>query len=571
MNSTFVASELGEEKNAKLPLVVDVVMIIAILLLPTTVAALCPDTVTCINRVREIVAAPRKFWFGEQRRSLCQGRNADPVECFGPPHLGTFHSVGSRLFRVRTYHAAYLRNLRIFPRVTFRAHSGDYRACDHDFRAGNGSVQIVEADPDMPPVAPYFIRSKPEITWHGLQYDEEFIIAITDVGFGSLNYLLTGFPRQPMVLHDYEPSENFRPEPNPMVVVVFRKPKASSLKIGRADDFDISKFMLDNDLADDLIGLSLIIVGSDAFAIERQRLRGTIDNCHSLLRNKLLRHPPAPLLNRLPLEELNSWLTVSVNLPQLDVNVCCQQVRQKAAAVFFDPLGAATVSASAMVVPPSVNSARIPIQSPSYVNYHRQARTHIALMDELYTLVAVDATSSMLHWMIVDIPAQELASSPNGITKANYLPFAPERPASCSPFALFLFSQPATLNMIPMYCDDVCDLRGKFRMDVFKQRYMLRLRAISWISVCYDLPYAYHVIRDAMNTTKTPSEETDDIPIINAPVLATPSPSTSSLICSAFHVSHRHRCPVSGSHQNSLLAVAVLTSFLLLLLSNRSV
>ncbi|VDO25791.1 unnamed protein product [Haemonchus placei] len=96
-------------------------------------------------------------------------------------------------------------------------------------------------------------------------------------------------------------------------------------------------------------------------------------------------------------------------------------------------------------------------------------------------------------------------------------------------------------------------------MDVFKQRYMLRLRAISWISVCYDLPYAYHVIRDAMNTTRIPSEETEDIPIINAPVLATPSPSTSSLICSAFHVSHRHRCPVSSSQQNSVLAVAVLT------------
>ncbi|PIO57886.1 hypothetical protein TELCIR_20694, partial [Teladorsagia circumcincta] len=229
----------------------------------------------------------------------------------------------------------------------------------------------------MSPVAPYFIRSKPEITWHGLQYDEEFVVAIIDVGFGTLNYLLTGFPRQTMVLHDYEPSENFRPEPNPMVVAVFRKSKGSSLKMGRADDFDISKFMLDNDLADDLIGLSLIIVGSDAFAIERQRLRGTIDNCHSLLRSKLLRHPPAPSLNRLPLEELNSWLTVSVELPQMDVNVCCQQVRQKATTVFFDPLGAATVSASATIVPPSVSSARIPIQSPSYVNYHRQARTHI--------------------------------------------------------------------------------------------------------------------------------------------------------------------------------------------------
>ncbi|KIH63918.1 hypothetical protein ANCDUO_05777 [Ancylostoma duodenale] len=37
-------------------------------------------------------------------------------------------------------------------------------------------------------------------------------------------------------------------------------------------------------------------------------------------------------------------------------------------------------------------------------------------MDDLYALVALDATNSVLHWMVVDIPAQELASAPNGIT-----------------------------------------------------------------------------------------------------------------------------------------------------------
>lgn len=52
-------------------------------------------------------------------------------------------------------------------------------------------------------------------------------------------------------------------------------------------------------------------------------------------------------------------------------------VNFRASDVFFDPLGAATVSAIATITPPTVNSARIPLQSPSYVNYHRQARTHI--------------------------------------------------------------------------------------------------------------------------------------------------------------------------------------------------
>ncbi|KHJ83309.1 hypothetical protein OESDEN_16994 [Oesophagostomum dentatum] len=117
-----------------------------------------------------------------------------------------------------------------------------------------------------------------------------------------------------------------------------------------------------------------------------------------------------------------------------------------------------------MLKPPAVNSARIPVQISSYMNYHRQARTHIALIDDLYSVVALDATSSVLHWMVVDISAQELASSvSNGITKASYLPFAPSKPATCSPFALFLFSQPSSLDMIPTFCDDLCNQRKNFR------------------------------------------------------------------------------------------------------------
>ncbi|ETN74957.1 hypothetical protein NECAME_03872 [Necator americanus] len=41
----------------------------------------------------------------------------------------------------------------------------------------------------------------------------------------------------------------------------------------------------------------------------------------------------------------------------------------------------------------------------------------------------------------------------------------------------------------------------KKRFDLFKQRYGLRLRAVSWVTVCYDLPYAYHLIRTAENLT----------------------------------------------------------------------
>ncbi|KAJ1371722.1 hypothetical protein KIN20_033718 [Parelaphostrongylus tenuis] len=342
-----------------------------------------------------------------------------------------------------------------------------------------------------------------------------------------------------------------------MAVVVFGTAKAA-LKLDSPDDFDISKFMLENDLADDLIGLSLVIVGSDAFAIERQRLRGNIDNCHSLLKNKLMRHPPAYALTRLPLDELNSWLTVSVKQPPLDVNVCCQSVRQNEATIYFDPLGAATISALSTLQPPAVNSARIPIESPSYISYHRQTRTQIALLDKLYSLVAIDGTTSMLHWMVVDIPAQELASSANGITKASYIPFVPLTPATCSPFALFLFSQPASINVIPTFCDDLCDLREKFRIEMFKQRYMLRLRALSWISVCYDLPYSYHVLKAATNSSLNST-------LKGKTSVSKTAASASSFICAMFHVSNHHNCPLSTSTTVTAIVPFLLAMSLLLI------
>ncbi|KHJ77377.1 hypothetical protein OESDEN_23003, partial [Oesophagostomum dentatum] len=75
-------------------------------------------------------------------------------------------------------------------------------------------------------------------------------------------------------------------------------------------------------------------------------------------------------------------------------------------------------------------------------------------------------------------------------------------------------------------------------LDLFKQRYGLRLRALSWVSVCYDLPFSYHVIKSTANA----SAESDGRSGRSAP---SPLSNQSSLICATFHVSNPHRCPVS--------------------------
>ncbi|CAI4224847.1 unnamed protein product [Auanema sp. JU1783] len=464
-----------------------------ILLLPI-VSSICPDTASCINRIREIVAGPKKFWFGEQRRALCHHRNANPIDCFGPAHLASFHSLGSRLFRVKTYHSAYLRNLELFPRISYRNHPGHYRACEHNFHTNSSSP--IESDPDMTPVEPFSIRHKPEIGWHGLQYDDEYILLMTDVGFGTLNYLVADFPKKPKILKDYEPSENFRPLANPLVLLVFKKGKAEIISEG-ADEFNLAHFMMKNGLEDNLVGMNIVVVGSDPFAIERQRVRGNVDNCHSLLMPRLHRQPPTRLISNLPLNEISQWISVSFESPKLDVNVCCQKIRQKESTVFIDPIGDEAISASATLRPPTFTSLRISTASANYMNYHRQARTYVALIDDLYTLVIIDGDTGKLHWMLVDIPAAELGTEQiKGITKAKYHPLTPTDPASCRIYLIALFQQTDSLQKLDNYCNEDCRQRKEFKIDTFKQQHGLRLNALSWLKSCYDLPYAFHVLKN---------------------------------------------------------------------------
>ncbi|CAJ0942508.1 unnamed protein product, partial [Mesorhabditis belari] len=509
------------------------------LLLIGVVYSLCPDTPRCIERIRELVAGPRTFWFGEHRRALCHHRNANPVECYSPPHLSAFHSLGSRLFRVRTYHSEYLRNLEIFPRITYRAAPGEYRACEHDFRVKNAS--IIEGDPDMAPVAPFLVRKKPEITWHGLDYDGNFTILMTDVGFGTLNYLVVDFPRVPTILKEYEGCDNFRPQPNPMALVVFRKPK-KELIVPKGENFNLGDFMLQNDLADDLIGLSVVIVGADPYAIERQRMRGLADNCHSLIKKKVVRSPPSKLLSRLPLEEVSTWLSVGYDHPALDIKVCCQKVQHERERIMLDPLGDSIVSAFATFSPPSISSLKVP--QTAYTNYHRTARTFVALMDELYTVLLLDAHTGKLHWMVVDLMTADLLddASEKGNTKASYIHPAPADPAHCWPFVFLLLAQPRPLHSIDSFCINECEERNRFNFEEFKQLNGLRLSAFSWMNSCYDLSFAHYVLsRQALSISNaTFAQERNARRSLNKALQG-----ESQRVCQAFSVSPTQKCSIS--------------------------
>lgn len=86
------------------------------------------------------------------------------------------------------------------------------------------------------------------------------------------------------------------------------------------------------------------MVGADAFAIERRRIRGFVDNCHSLIQTskiliklkhiqkqvslflELLKDQRWDFVDAFPLNELDSSVSVSFTQPEVQGEVCCTKI-----------------------------------------------------------------------------------------------------------------------------------------------------------------------------------------------------------------------------------------------------
>uniref|UniRef100_A0AC35FB54 Uncharacterized protein n=1 Tax=Panagrolaimus sp. PS1159 TaxID=55785 RepID=A0AC35FB54_9BILA len=188
-------------------------------------ASFCTTTVACIEKIKRIVPETDRFWFGDQHKLQCESRLSprlrvnNAINCINPPDLVNYNNFGSRLFRVKTFSSAYLQNLRIFPRILYKPLKGSYRACDHNFEV-EPDVEEIDGHPEMEPIDPYFIRNPPDISWPELNHNDSLIIAMVDIGFGTLKFLSIDYPRDTKVIRKYHPVENFRRGmPTPMALL----------------------------------------------------------------------------------------------------------------------------------------------------------------------------------------------------------------------------------------------------------------------------------------------------------------------------------------------------------------
>ncbi|VDM27782.1 unnamed protein product [Toxocara canis] len=215
------------------------------------------------------------------------------------------------------------------------------------------------------------------------------------------------------VLRHYVPSENFRPLTNPLVVIVFQQNARRSyddLKMHSDSElFHLPQFMMDNALENDLIGMNVVLVSTDAYSIEKQRMRAVVDNCHSLVEQKLRKDNRWPFVASFPLSEMDSWLSVDYRQPAVSYKVCCEQIDLEMW-LALDPLGDGNLPSLVVLNEPRVSAMRIPQNN---ANYQRSTRDFVGvvLFDYSYTLVLFDPDRSYLYWLVIDIPSASLAAA----------------------------------------------------------------------------------------------------------------------------------------------------------------
>uniref|UniRef100_A0A5S6QSM1 Phosphatidylethanolamine-binding protein n=1 Tax=Trichuris muris TaxID=70415 RepID=A0A5S6QSM1_TRIMR len=457
----------------------------------------------CLDHVKlQAGLTSTNYWFGDRIKLACSEYvNYSPSagNCYNPETLRMYESIGSRLFRVTTFDHASLEDLKIFPQVTFFSEAGRYDACDHTF--AQQQFETLHAYPGMRPAKPWQLRHIPVVTWPGLASHSYHTILFVDVGDGKVQYLAFNFPKDTVVLRDYEGPMNGRDALSVTAILVFSQPKGrmTSITLDNVYDeealFDVSKFIEANNFHQNLIGLNWIEVEADAYSIEAQRRSGMWDNCPSLLIQKMLRTESKQKPQFLPmflLATIDTWLTVTFHSSLIHFSMCCKDFEYEPADIQLDPLGNAAIDPVYTRQPPTITVS----------NFFLRSKQEKYLTDDqrpLYTLLMIDVDPSdnlgsperpYLIWLVSNMNLVEHSNDVASLYSSTILPYSKPLPKGQKfhrYYILLLQQQDGELGEIKaeLFTKSQCppdhSTRCFFDVSQFAAYYSLALRAMSWM------------------------------------------------------------------------------------------
>lgn len=441
--------------------------------------------------MRTIFQDDHRFWFGQDYRIKCPDDTArTQITCYNPLSNNT-DSLNTRLFEPGKFNSTQLNG---YIRVQYYSPPGSYEACG-DFVQVEDNVSFT-LDPTTDNIlTPWQTRKRPLINWvlPDKLSQTSYTLMFVDAGLGKVLALFTNIQRSELgnmtEVIPYQSPVNFRSIPNPYVFMLFEQTELD-IKISRRwqETFKWPLYRFVQDFTSDHnlkgpVAVTWVLVSSDLYATEKNRISGWFDNCPHYIANAIQQH-------RRPFVPPNLSLTIGVYISfssnSLVYHSCCRKHKAKATTIKLNPLGDGTVKAV------ETRTDSTPHVTLTFSAFYKDQKKQSSR--NLYTLLMVDpdipvifsnlgnSNQPLVHWMVVNILDGNVSL---GEELHSYMgPLPPDDNPHY--YYYFLFLQPWKLslsNTEGFYSDCGEALKGRclFRLKAFVQKYHLVFAGATWM------------------------------------------------------------------------------------------
>ncbi|OUC39489.1 phosphatidylethanolamine-binding protein [Trichinella nativa] len=356
----------------------------------------------------------------------------------------------------------------------------EYEACDHIFVFPKS--ETVHAHPGMQPAKPWQVRHVPVITWSNMATHSYQTVLMVDVGSGRLQYLAYNYPKDTVVLKEYEVPLNSRDSPNPIALLVFEQNSGRrlTLNIDYSFDedslFDVQRFIIDNEFHETQI----------LFATEMLHRTDSV-------RPEFL--PPSLLAT------VDTWMTVTFHSPLIHFSVCCKEFVFDSADIKLDPLGDSEIDPVYLRQSPSISVSNYFLNTAlSHLHYHSPYDYSNPDDAPLYTLLMLDVDASdkmgsasrpYVIWLVTNFAiSSHLNNALTGSMETTVFSYSRPLPVGKKLhryyFLLFQQNDGSITHIKPeLYSSESCptEYNGRCFFDVreFMAHHSLTLKGISWM------------------------------------------------------------------------------------------
>ncbi|XP_045171337.2 uncharacterized protein C56G2.4-like isoform X2 [Mercenaria mercenaria] len=297
----------------------------------------------CLEKTREIMLEPNKFWFGNQYANQCPLGEDSGVFCRNPKP--TMTSIHQRLFPALEH----TDGLDRFLELEFHSEGKNYEACGNKFRTTESWKYDVDPTSDTV-VYPWYVKNFPiSVNWN-YTAGEYYTLMVYDAGYLTCNGLYINIPQD-----DFQSAEVIRHYGQPLIGTNIKNPYLFLLfkqndEITLSDDWKnkirqentagawtIEEFTTAVNMSG-LVAVNLIVVTGDEWIAQTMMDRGGPYALCPLYATEALHKKPRTFIPNDA--QLSVWIDFDfMNPSSHTITACCKETTYPARNFTLNPLG----------------------------------------------------------------------------------------------------------------------------------------------------------------------------------------------------------------------------------------